>query len=600
DVDAVRVKVGVNALSNLDTASGDLNETRVDYRIEMQVGAGGFTPVVTSAFDGKTTSGYQRAHRIELPPTRPVNLRVVRVTPDSSDSSLQNDIYYVSLTELIDAKLRYSETAIVGLAYPASVFGGSVPTVTFKLEGMLCLVPSNYDPATRSYDESTIWDGTFVRAFTDNPAFFGYTAYVEDRWGLGDRIPTQLVDKWSVYQIGKYCDVGVDDGFGGTEPRMTINGVINQRQAAYEVITQLSSIWRGATYWGAGAVVPVQDAPADAVRLVANANVENGKFQYSSTAIDARKTVGIASYRDTEDQYKLKSGAIFEHQAGIRRFGYRDLDIRLPFCASRGEALRSIRWHIDTSLTATDTVQYVAGFDHARIRPFDIVKVADKNKVFTRTMGRVVSIAADRLSVALDAPIQLVDGESYKILLSNDIGEILEKPVTTAATSSTVNVGVSTAIPVNVVPGSVFALNATGVAPREFRVLSNERKGHKFHITALEHDGGKYARVENGLQAEITEPFTLPPRGAPAAPALAQISVSLKPDPGSISKLRFVVDFPPHPDPRVATHRVQIKEPGKPWRWAGSTTESSIDIVPEREQQGLYEVRLYAETLDGK
>ncbi|MCP3969966.1 MAG: hypothetical protein GY717_06560, partial [Rhodobacteraceae bacterium] len=600
DVDAVRVKVGVNALSHLDADTGDVNETRVEYRIEMQVGAGSFTSVVSSAFDGKTTSGYQRAHRIELPDMRPINLRVVRVTADSEQSALQNDIYYVSVTEIIDAKLRYSDTAYVALALPASVFGGSLPTVTFRLRGMLCWVPSNYDPSTRAYDEGTMWDGTFVQAFTDNPAFFGYTVYVEDRWGLGDRIPPALVDKWSVYQIGKYCDGLVDDGLGGTEPRMTINGVINARQAAFEVVTRISSVWRGATFWGAGAVVPVQDAPVDATRLVANANVKGGRFRYSSTGLDARKTVAIAAYRHTDDHYKIKAGAIFEHQAGVRRFGYRDIDMQLPFCASRGEALRTVRWHIDTAMTATQTVSYEAGFDHARIRPFDVVKIADKHKVFTRTMGRLAVVLVNRLGVTLDAAVELVDGESYTVLLTDDLGEIVEAIVTTPATGSTLTLDFASAIPANINPGAVFALNATGVAPREFRVLSNEPKGHLFAITALEHDAGKYARVEDDLQAENTEPFIAPSRGAPLAPASCDVAVFLKPDPGSTSKLRLLASWPGHPDARVVEHRAQVKEPGKPWRWVGGSHEASLEIAPEREVAGLYEVRLFAVTMDGK
>ena len=599
DVDAVRVKVGTPALQSI-ADNGDINETSVQYRVMMQVGAGPFTEQLTRSFTGKTTSGYQRQHRIEVPTARPINIRVERITADSESTKLQNDIYFTSITEVIDAKLSYPNSAIVGMAIPATTFGGSVPRRTYLLKGMKCWVPSNYDPVARTYDEGSPWDGTFVKAFTSNPAFFGYTVYIEDRWGLGDRVAPELVDKWSVYEIGKYCDRQVDDGLGGTEPLLTINGVINERQAAYDVITQLSSTWRGATYWGAGAVVPVQDRPADPVKLVTNANVIDGAFTYQSSALDARKTAAVATFRHANDHYRMKPGAVHEDHAAIDRFGRRQLDIQLPFCTSVGEALRTVRWHIDTNLNEVETVTYTAGMDHIGIRPFDIVLIADKYKILKRTMGRVKAILPARDVVEVDAPIGVVNGTSYTLHITKTDGTIHEVGVNVTVTEDASQLSLAAALPSDVEVNTPFILASADAEPLPYRVLMVEPKGHEVTVTALRYDAGKEARVEGGLYAYVNDPIVLPEQSQPIAPASVSVEPIVRPDPGSVSKLHFLVSWPNHPDTRVVRHLVRVREPGSGWRWADESDTNFVEYAARTRTQGTYDFRCYAVGLDGQ
>ncbi|MEL6959709.1 MAG: phage tail protein [Pseudomonadota bacterium] len=595
DVDAVRVKVGVTNLSELDTSTGDLNTASVSFDVQLQLGAAGFETVGSYTIDGKTTSGYQRTIRVDLPAIRPATIRVVRTTPDSESSNLQNDLVFVSYTEVIDAKLRYPYTAYVALAVPAAAFGGRVPRRSYRLKGILCLVPSNYDPVSRTYDESTIWDGTFKRAYTNNAMWVSYTAYLDDRWGLGERISSDMPDKWAAYQIGKYCDGMVPDGQGGMQPRFTINGPLNTRRKAYEVITQLSASFRGATYWGAGAVVPVQDAPADPVKLVTNANAKDGVFEYSGTALDARKTVAVASFRHPEDHFKVKAGLVYEDQAAIARFGRRQTDPTLPFTTNRGEGLRAIKWAIDTNLTQTETVAYTAGLDHAGVRPYDVVLIADKHRLFFRTGGRIAAIGADGRSVTLDAPVEILAHEDYKILIADAFGAPFEAEVLTEEAASAVVLDLVAPLPPSVRAGAVFMMNATSVAPREFRVMSNVKEKQERKITAVINDPDKYARVEQGIFVTDEDPYVLPVQVLPSPPAAVDLQIFLRPDPGSKSKLSILGSWPRGSDPLVNRYKVLIREPKTAgWRDLGETQETSIEWTPQRDHPGIYQMRVHA------
>ena len=243
DADALRVTVSVPTLLTI-TDNGDRDPASVEYAIEVNTG-GGWSEAARETVAGKTTSGagFQRATRIELPPERPVQVRVRRITADSATDQLTDSIFFASYTEIIDAKLSYPNTAYVALAIPADAFGGRLPTRSYKIRGMQCLAPSNYDPVARTY--SGLWDGTFQRAWTRNPAWALYTALVQGRWGLGDRIDASRVDRYAFYNIATRCDELVDDGAGGQEPRYSIDGPLADAAAAYDVVRQLSTIFPG-------------------------------------------------------------------------------------------------------------------------------------------------------------------------------------------------------------------------------------------------------------------------------------------------------------------------------------------------------------------
>ncbi|WP_208348684.1 host specificity protein J [Pseudaestuariivita rosea] len=599
DVDAVRIKVGFSVLTKQED-DGDLKGTSVTYHIDMQAGAGNWERVGTYTTSGKTTSGYQRAYRVELPDIRPVSIRLVRETPDSESSALQNDTFFVSYAEIIDAKLTYPNTAYVALAVPAQAFGGRIPRRSYRLKGIKCWVPINYDPETRTYDETTIWDGTFKLAYSNNPAFFTYTVYIEDRWGLGERIDPQLVDKWRIYQIGKYCDALVDDGQGGQEPRFTINGVMMTREAAYDVVTQLSATFRGVTYWGAGAIVPVQDAPSDPVKLVSNANVVDGAFTYSGAALAAHKTAVVASYRDPTDHYRLKANLVHENIEAIQRFDRRQVDISLPYQTSRGGALREAKWLVDTNINQQEGVTYQAGFDHAAIRPGDRVLISDRYRSGFRMTGRLVSISPDRREVELDAPALVDPNASQELLVAKTLGDITRVDVVLGLDGPGnlhQRLQLSTPLPPDVVPGAVFILWATNLPPRLFRVISNTPDKHLFTIVAVEDDPNKYARIEEGLRVEDPPPYLLPDvTGPPLAPQALATRLFYRRQPAG---LVATVSWEQPGGTTVLSWRVEFKGADGVRALVAETRVQSIDIPLEGTATGPFEVFVSAQNALG-
>ncbi|WP_224826295.1 host specificity protein J [Cognatishimia sp. MH4019] len=590
DVDAVRIKVGVNQLSTLNKKNGDLKGARVEFDIEMQVSNGGWRRVGSrKRLSGKTTSGYQRDYRINLPSVRPVSLRVKRVTRDRDESNVQDDLFFVSYTEVIDAKLQYPDTAYVALAIPAQAFGGRVPRRSYRIKGVQCWVPTNYNPEARTYDESAIWDGTFKLAYSNNPSFFLYTIFLENRWGLGERIAPELVDKWRIYQIGKYCDQLVPDGLGGSEPRFTINGVMNTREAAYQVITQLSTVFRGVTYWGAGAVVPVQDAPADPVKLVTNANVVDGAFNYAGTGLNARKTAVVASFRDVADHYKLKAGVVFEDHDAIQRYNRRQSDISLPFTTSRGEALRAAKWLVDTDTTQRETVNYQAGYDHAALRPGDRILISDKHRVGFRMGGRVLSIAEDRLSLTVDDPVALQASETYRLLLADSVGDFVEADLQAGQDGSQTVLLFDAPVPDGVSAGTVFIVTASNLAPRQFRVLSNTPEKHLYSIIALEDDPNKYDRIEQGITVDDAAPYILPSVQRPSPVVGLSVDVSYRAEPaGLVASVSWQVA----PGETVAAFQVDFTDEAETRTVLGEQSGQSIDVPLTGDSFGPFTVHV--------
>ena len=246
ELSAVRIRLQVPYLSETDS-KGNINGYKVDYAIDVATDSGAYVEVLASSFNGKTTSNYERSHRIDLPAARTGwRVRVRRLTPDSTSSSIQSTTNIASYTEIIDAKLRYPYTAVVGITVDASQFS-SIPARAYDMKGRLLRVPSNYSPETRTY--AGTWDGTFKLAWTDNPAWIYYDLLLNDRYGLGALITAAQVDRWSLYQIARYCDEPVADGKGGTEPRFACNVYLQTRADALQVLQDLASIFRGMAYW---------------------------------------------------------------------------------------------------------------------------------------------------------------------------------------------------------------------------------------------------------------------------------------------------------------------------------------------------------------
>lgn len=508
NADRVRVTLEVPALLTAKT-DGSVRENSVSYRIEIRAAGGPWVNALgDQTLTGKASSPFFPSHEIALPAATtgspaPWQVRLTRLSPDTDDFNtsqdkftVQSDLVFQSLTEIIDAKFTYPHSAVVGIEADVASFGASLPTRKYLVDGIKMPVPSNYDPALRSYDG--IWDGTFKEAVSDNPAWALHLLLQNDRFGLGEFIDGAGIDKWTLYQIGVYCDGAVPDGHGGMEPRFTFNGAITSQHDAFELLELVAQIFRGMTFWSSGAVTAGQDRPGDPVLLVTPANVlGDGGLSYASSSRRARHTVAIVAWNDPSDLYRT-TYEVVEDADGIARYGYNPTKVDLLGCTSQGQAHRAGLWALFSDLHETQVLTYRAGLDHAVLRPGDLIAVQDPHIAGIDASGRLLAGAtAGRLP--LDRPVTLQAGIGYTISVTLPDGSVAERPVVNAAPGQAVEaLDLKDSLPAAPDPAAVWVL-AGDVVPRLFRVVSiKETEPHVYEIQALQHEPGKFDAIDRG------------------------------------------------------------------------------------------------------
>ncbi len=493
DVDAVRLKVSMPALTLQDTTNGDLNGTSVSYAIDLQSAGSGFVQVLADTVSGKTTSRYQRSYYVPLSGTGPWDVRLRRLTEDAGQSSLQNKTFLDSYTEVVESKLRYPNSALMALRVDASQFN-AIPRRSYDLKLLRVRVPSNYVPETRSY--TGIWDGTFKVAWTDNPAWCFYDLVTNTRYGLGNYIPESQVDKWALYRVARYCDELVPDGLGGYEPRFTCNLYLQTREQAYKVVQDMASVFRGMAYWSGGAITVTQDAPQDPVYQFTAANVIDGEFAYQGSSAKARHTVALVSWVDPDDFYRQKVEYV-EDVAGIARYGVVQADVVAMGCTSRGQANRVGKWLLYSEQSESEIITFRTGLEGAVVRPGDVIQVADPTRGGMRLGGRIAAATTTTVTLDQDLPADLPWRLSV-ILPNGTVEERLVGAVVDAPRGRTLTV----TIPFSIAPqtDAIWVLASSIIEPQLFRVVSVAETEPGMHeVTALAHNPGKYAAIEEGL-----------------------------------------------------------------------------------------------------
>lgn len=487
NVDAVRVKVQIPQLSSQDKKTGDLNGSSVKIALELQSNGGSWSRVVEEEIQGKTMSRYERAYRIPLTGSAPWSVRLVRLSDDSKDSSVANKTYMSSITEIIDTKLSYPNTALVGIRVDASQFD-SIPTRSYHMRLLRVQVPTNYDPVARTYTGP--WDGTFKIAWTNNPAWCFYDLITSERYGLGQHVPPDTVDKWTLYSIGKYCDELVPDGKGGTEPRFALNVYIQTREEAYKLLNDIAGAFRGLLYWGGGSIITTQDAPGEASYLFSNANVIDGEFTYAGSSVKARHTVALVTWNDLKDMGRQKVEYV-EDAAGVAQLGVISTEVAAFGCTSQAQAHRAGRWILLSELTETETVTFSTGLEGVAVAPGRIIKVRDNYRHGKRLGGRVVSATSSQLT--LDSEVQGASGGTIFVVAADGTTH------TSKVSGSGDRLTLQTPMPTPAVRGATWVLSLPGDAPpKDYRVVSvTEKEGGIYDITALEHNAGKYALVDD-------------------------------------------------------------------------------------------------------
>ena len=519
DIDAVRVTLCVPQLTSQDKTTGDLHGSTVSVQIDVENNGGGYAPFTTTVFSGKTTSRYKRSIYIPLSGSGPWNVRITRLTEDSTSSSLINQTWWDSVAEIVESKLSYPNSAIVGLSVDAEQFA-DIPTRAYHIKGILCQVPSNYDPVSRTY--SGLWDGTFKQVWTNNPAWVYYDIITSGRYGLGDYIDASGIDKWALYEIAQYCDGMVPSGFGYLEPRFTCNLYIQTREDAYKVLLNLTSVFRGMAFWSAGQVTAICDKPTDAVSIFTNANVIDGVFSYAGSSRAARHTVALVTWNDPDDMYRQKVEYV-EDVEGIIKYGVNQTEVVAYGCTSRGQAHRYGKWILYTERLESEVISWKTGLEGTSVYPGAIVKVADNLRSGDRIGGRSLDATTD--TITLDAPVTLIKNTVYTLSVVLPEGGVSDHTVTTTeGTTSVLHVTPSfTTIPQI---HSMWVLASVNLNPQTFRVLSVKESGKtQVEITALQHDPNKFAMIE--YDAKFASPVISSLKGAPDTPQNLKASDTL-------------------------------------------------------------------------
>ncbi|WP_017694303.1 host specificity protein J [Enterobacter hormaechei] len=496
--------------------NGDLVGYSINYVVELQTDGGSWQKVLDTNVTGKTTSDYERSHRIDLPKAGSTwTIRLRKITADANSAKIGDTMTLQSYTEVIDAKLRYPNTALLYIEFDSSQFNGSIPQIACEPRGRVIRVPDTYDPETRTY--SGTWLGTFKWAWTDNPAWIFYDLVVSDRFGLGDRLTTANIDKWTLYQVAQYCDQMVPDGKGGsgTEPRYTCNVYIQERNDAYTVLRDFAAIFRGMTYWGDDQIVALADMPRDVDFTYTHANVIDGRFTYSSSTTKNRYTNALVSWSDPDNAYSDAMEPVFE-QALVSRYGFNQLEITAIGCTRQSEANRKGRWGILTN-NKDRVVTFNVGEDGNIPQPGYVIAVADRN-LSGRDLGGRVSVVNGRVLTLDRAP----DASSGDRMIVN-----LPSGVSQSRTIQSIRgnkVTVTTAYSETPVAEAVWVIESDELYAQQYRVITvTDNNDGTFTIVGANHDPDKFDRIDTGAIID-QRPVSVIPPGNQSPPANIVIS----------------------------------------------------------------------------
>ncbi|MHW87565.1 host specificity protein J [Escherichia coli] len=500
---AVRLRLKWPSLFKQEDDS-DLVGYSVNYAIDLQTDGGTWQTVLNTSVTGKTTSGYERSHRIDLPQAGSTwTIRLRKITSDANSAKIGDTMMLQSFTEVIDAKLRYPNTALLYVEFDSSQFNGSIPQISCEPRGRVIRVPDTYDPETRTY--SGTWTGAFKWAWTDNPAWIFYDLVVSDRFGLGHRLTAANIDKWTLYQVAQYCDQMVPDGKGGngTEPRYTCNVYIQDRNDAYTVLRDFAAIFRGMTYWGGDQIVALADMPRDVDYSYTRANVVGGRFTYSSSTTKSRYTTALVSWSDPGNAYADAMEPVFE-QALVARYGFNQLEMTAIGCTRQSEANRKGRWGILTN-NKDRVVSFDVGLDGNIPQPGYIIAVADE-LLSGKVMGGRISAVNGRV-IKLDRVADAAPGD--RLILNMPSGASQSRTIQAVNGES---VTVTTAYSETPQAEAVWVVESDELYAQQYRVVSVSDNGDgTFSITGAWHDPDKYARIDTGAIIDQRPVSVIPP-----------------------------------------------------------------------------------------
>ncbi|WCG91795.1 host specificity protein J [Proteus terrae] len=562
--------------------NGDTTGYRVEYAIDLSTDGAGYKEVLKSAFDGKTTSEYQRAHRIDLPKANTGwQIRARRLTKNQNTARIADKVSISAVADVIDAKLRYPNTALLFITFNARQFNNRIPKISVRPKGgLLIKVPTNYDPINRTY--SGVWDGTFKLAATNNPAWVFYDLVLNNRYGCGDRIKASQIERWDLYKIAQYCDELVPDGHGGDgkEPRFLCDVYIQSQESAYTVLRDIAAIFRGMTFWADNKVNAVADMPDTIFRTFTNANIVGGKPSYSGGSQQNRYTQALVSYTDTNNHSNDAIEAIADIKLQ-RRYGVRKTEISAIGCTRQSEANRRGRWALLTN--ANDRViSFATGLEGAIPSPGHIIAIADSTLAGRDNGGRISNAEGRRITLDRSANIKIGD----RLIVNLPNGRSEGRTVSLVADNV---ITVSTEYSQTPEKNTVWTVDSDDLALQLYRVINvTDNSDNTYTITGAIHNPDNYEHIDSGARID-ERPITIVPPGVQAPPKNIRISSYSQINQG-ISFTTLRVDW--EAVDNAITYEAQWRRDNN--NWVSMPRSSTCGFEVDGIYAGRYQVRVRA------
>ena len=592
NIDRIRVTIVVPNLQEF-TQQGDILATSVSLEIQVQYNGGGFNTVATDTIAGKTSNRYQRDYVFALSGAFPVDVKVIRTSNDSTSARLQNELYWYSYTEIIDDRFRYPNSALAFLRFDSRQFN-SIPSRKYLVRGIKVSIPSNATVDTATHlgriTYSGVWDGTFTAAtWTNDPAWCLYDLLTNARYGAS--IPASSLDKYDFFAISQYCNELVDDGKGGQEPRFACNLLINSRDEVYNVIQEMTSLFRGIAYYGAGSLVLLQDKPTDPQYLLGPSNVIDGIFVYSGTSQKARHTTATIAYQSYERLGEVEYEYV-EDAAAVAKYGIINKDIKALGCYSQGQAHRAGKWALLSEQNLTETVTFSVSIDSGIVlRPGMVIDVADPTKSGTRRSGRINSATTTAITVdsSSNLSVNLSNSPTVSVLMPTGL---VETKTISSISGTTINVSSAFSEAPNA--NSVWLIQTSDVEAQTFRVLNvAEAEDGIYGVTALAYNESIYASIEADVVLTVPDVSNLSTIPSPVTSLSGYEYIYAE---GNSALVGFQLDWIP-PEGAVNNYIVQYRIDNDNWQRL-NTTAPSIALTNLR--NGNLQVQVQAENSLGK
>lgn len=572
-ISAVRITLRVPRLSQTNTLTGDVGGTTLPYKIEVQTDGGAWITKIENSFTGvQTTNGYERSHRIDLDPS-PTGwqVRVSRLNMQSTTDAKSDQMIFKAVSEVVDAKFTYRNSAVIGTRFDASQFS-DIPSRAFDYYGRIIAVPSNYDAETRVY--SGIWDGTFQRSYTDNPAWIYYDLLLNPRYGLGSRVKSAQVNKWELYKIAMYCDELVADGKGGMEPRYTCNLYLQTRQDALKVLQDVAQVFRGMAYWGNSEVVATADMPGDAVRTYGNSDVIGGKFSYKGQDGIARYNVALVTWNDLNDFGRQKVEYVEDRDEIMRQGKIEKVELIATGCNSQGQAQRNGRWALLTNNLEDEMVTFTVGVLGAVVRPGNLVRIFDADRSGRKVAGRIVASGLDWIETNI-VPDVGAAGDTVTVVMPN-------ATTNTRTIKTIVGTLITFTQPMEAIPvvQTSWGLETGTLAAQYFRVsaVSEATEKYTYQISCIKHVKGKYAAIDTGTKI-VQPPISVLPDAIQPAPTNVELSSSFGVE-QTMAVSTMVISW--EKAEGAVRYEVQWRKSDGNWIYGGSTGTTQMNV------QGIY------------